>query len=231
MPYKKNPKIKYIFSDLDGTLALSRQQASDEILNIIGRIQHFVVVSGAAQEQILKQLPSIYVPLLSQNGNRCLSPEFFWSKKLPEVERQEALAYINKIIEKYNIYDNGDLIQDRGCQISFSLIGHNADQEKKNRFDEDGFIRHTILKENKHPASLVVTIGGTTNLDFCTKGCTKGANVLEYMNKKGWKKEECLYIGDKISKDGNDSSLKGICETIEVKSPLETLEILKLYAK
>lgn len=216
---------------MDGTLTESRQPASAEINAAMKELipaVDVIVVSGAAHTQVDKQIP-IKSGILAQNGNWCHAG-IYWQRMLTDNERWKAAVWIKNIIDTYKILNNGDLVEDRGGQISFSLVGHNALSELKASFDPDGFIRHKILKDFPLPEELSAAVGGTTNIDIFRVDCTKGWNVREYIRLRQWNSEECLYIGDRLMPGGNDESVIGACETVMVTGPLETLEILKLYA-
>lgn len=222
---------KHFFFDMDGTLTRSKSLMTAEMLDALGKLEgDIIIVSGATLEQIEKQVP---VPSykLSQNGNEAFTPvrALLWRKKLTVAEIAEIVSWVNKILLTMSVSPE-DLIQYRGAQISFSLVGHNAPREEKERFDPDGSRRKAILMEFPFLSdSVEVVIGGTTSFDFFHKGSNKGANVAKLIQRKGWDKDECVYFGDALYSGGNDESVVGVIDTVAVSSPEETLNKLKEY--
>ncbi len=154
---------------------------------------------------------------------------------LSEIEKAEILAHISKIkshfadlIERVRKVEEEKLIEDRGCQISFSFVGHDAPLADKMKFDPTGELRLKILKTIPLVSKIVgVKVGGTTNLDYNQFGKNKGFNILEWMKYFKWKTEDVLYIGDALFPGGNDDTVLGACDTLQVSGPDETLEAIK----
>jgi HAD superfamily hydrolase (TIGR01484 family) len=168
---------------------------------------------------------------MGQNGNACITPkgEVLWENKMNWLEKYEVFAYAYKIFSAklFPHKDKFDLLQDRGCQISYSFIGHHEDVSKKEKFDPDHKKRAMILKKYPFKSKTVeVKIAGTTCLDFFIKGSNKGSNIAALCKKMGWKKTECLYVGDALFAGGNDESVIGIIPTQEVRDPRDTENII-----
>ena len=230
--------MHHIFFDLDDTLTQSRSLMDSEMEKVlVDLVQIFdvTVVSGATVEQIKKQIPPKILDkcyILAQNGNFALHKDgkTIWAHKLSTIEKKVILFHIKTIAKKYNIIlgKNNDHVEDRGCQISFSLVGHHADLDLKKRFDPGGKRRAEILKAIPIESNTVdVKIGGTTCLDYFEKGKNKGSNVVEFIKKLGWKKEEALYVGDALYPGGNDEDVVGLIKTQTVKGPSDTLEFIR----
>lgn len=237
---KKEPK--HLFFDLDNTLTRSRSLITAEMAEALRKHlaagRDIVIVSGAVENQIFKQIGEEFrgkVYVLAQNGNKAVFKDgrSGWANVLSPKQKKEVLAHIEKIKNNFkdifkDVKDEKDLIQDRGCQISFSLIGHNEEIGKKEAFDPGGIKRAKILNEIPFVSDGVeVKIGGTTCLDYIEKGKHKGYNVSELVKTEGWNMEDCLYFGDALYKGGNDESVIGVCPTQAVKDPAETLYFLR----
>lgn len=235
-------KFKHLFFDLDNTLTRSRSPISSEMAEVLRSLlesgRNIVVVSGATEEQIFKQVGdgfrgNIYV--LAQNGNKASLKDgkAGWSNVLSLEQKKDVFDHIKKIQEKFkDIYDDvkdkDDLVQDRGCQISFSLIGHNEDLEKKEAFDPGGHRRRAFLEKVPFLSNTMeVKIGGTTCLDYIERGKNKGFNVAELVKREGWDIGDCIYFGDALFAGGNDESVIGVCATRAVQDPAETLKCLR----
>src|SRR3990167_7851367 len=202
---------KHFFIDMDGTLTESREDISYEMIKLIQylKLTHdIIVVSGAEKERMIKQLKGLNCILMAQSGNDTI----FWQDKLNNKEINEIYQHIDKIV-----CIEPDMLQNRGCQVSLSFTGHHANIEKKKMFDPDGIVRINILKEFPFISeTLEVRVAGTTCLDYTRKNGTKGKNIERLIKHLEWKKEDCVYFGDKLMKGGNDESVRGVIDCVEV---------------
>lgn len=225
---------KHFFFDLDNTLTESKCIISDDMVKAIKKLKgDIIVISGAEKKQIRKQIKPICslwrLYILAQSGSDCP----YWKVKLVKSQKKEVYNHLTKIKNFFpHYFENGDddLLQDRGCQLSFSFIGHNADLQKKKAFDRGGLFRKTVLKtipfESK---TLEVKVGGTTCLDYTNKNGTKGRNIDKFIDYKKWNKEECIYFGDALFEGGNDETVIGVIDTMEVSNPLDLINKLKKF--
>lgn len=217
---------KHLFFDLDGTICESRQVISYQMFERLSELKltyDIIVISGAERGRMLEQLNGLKVDyLMAQSGNETS----LWKRILSDNEKEKIFQHINKIA-----IIKPDMIDDRGCQITLSFIGHHANIESKKLFDPTGEKRIAILKETPFESEkLGCTIAGTTCLDYTRKDGTKGKNIERLINNLEWKKENCIYFGDKLGKGGNDESVIGIIECVEVANPTELMLRLNEYA-
>lgn len=212
----------HLFFDMDGTITESRQDISIEMFRKLAKLkQDIIVISGAEIERMKKQLSNLPVFYMAQSGNDTK----FWNDKLTDKELKEIYKHADKII-----YIKADMLQNRGCQVSLSLVGHNADMEIKKKFDPDGTLRVDLLKEFPFESeTLECRVAGTTCLDYTRKNGTKGKNIERLINYFKWKKEDCVYFGDKLMKGGNDESVVGVMDTVAVANPTDLLLKLSKY--
>lgn len=233
---------KYIFFDLDNTLTRSRSIITPSMSALLTRLSknhEVLVVSGADAKQIAHQVGTSLVGkywTMGQSGNACSNPKgvLLWENKMDWLQKYEVLNYAHHVFLKklFSFKNKLDLVQDRGCQISYSFIGHNEEVSKKEKFDSDKKKRTMVLKKFPFKSKTVeVKIGGTTCLDFYIKGNSKGKNIETLCKKMGWKKSECLYVGDALFKDGNDESVIGIIPTKAVRDPSDTEKVIEALLK
>jgi HAD superfamily hydrolase (TIGR01484 family) len=234
---------KHYFFDLDNTLTRSRTLASEDMQKQLDRLSKFsdvVIVSGAQLSQVIKQVPLDSISaILSQNGNVAIKNllnncSVVWEHRLSDEELREIFEHIEDVLITYQPllersgYNPQDTVENRGCQVAFSLLGHNADKYLKEQFDKGGSLRTKILKAVPfHSKTVEVRIGGTTCLDYFKKGYNKGFNVEQFIQYNGWNKEDCLYFGDALFSGGNDETVVGVIDCQEVKDEIETLELIK----
>ena len=148
---------KHIFFDLDNTLTRSRSKITPRMTRLLKKLSSkhdVIVVSGAEAKQIQFQLgPSLLRSyfIMGQNGNMCVTKagESLWERKMSWMQKLQVLTYADRIISKKLIrYKNIlDLVQDRGCQISYSIIGHGEEIDKKEKCDPKQELRLRILRK------------------------------------------------------------------------------------
>jgi HAD superfamily hydrolase (TIGR01484 family) len=220
----------HLFFDLDNTVTRSRTKITTALKEILTNTKYdVIVVSGATCTQIAYQMDDVPCYKLGQNGNHAINKNdnTLWEERLNEVEKVEIMKHIESLPRTWEVIDEKDLVQDRGCQISYSLLGHHEIIEKKEEFDPQSNVRKDLLE--KHPfqsETLEVKIGGTTCLDYTAKGKHKGYYVAKLIEKMNWNKDECIYFGDMLFPGGNDETVVGVIDTQAVKNPEDTLEIL-----
>ncbi len=230
-----NQQYDAVLFDMDGTLTRSKSEIAPEVfyaLVSLGRRVPVGIVSGATREQILAQIPHFEILpeayVLAQNGNdtQDVSGKKIWRNELTAEEKGKIREHVVRISNMTGSVVDDATYEDRGCQISYSFVGHNAPINDKERFDPDRHKRKKILASAPFEASgLMATIGGTTCLDYTRGDCTKGENVRRLMREYGW--QSVLYLGDALSEGGNDSTVIGVCQTREVSGPRETLSIIR----
>lgn len=229
---------KHFFFDMDMTLTESTQKISESMKKAMARFLNFgadvVVVSGARKEKMIEQLGATAeeCALLAQNGNHAesASGSALWTRELTWIQKYKILDLLYEVIDLSKV-DPLDLVQDRGCQISYSLIGHNADLDLKRKADPTQAHRKAIIESNAgmfkrlENVGVQCAIGGTTCIDFYTH--TKGMNVAEFIKERGWLPEECVYVGDALYPGGNDHTVVGVIDTVQVSGPVETENFIK----
>lgn len=214
----------HIFSDLDGTLCESKKELQFDMLQELGRLSkkyEIVLVSGAELSRMLIQAPLKYGVFMSQNGNEVYTNDkVLWKNDFKN--KDNVLEHIRKVSKELDVKVTDDMVDDRGSQISFSFIGHHAPLEVKKKFDPDRVIRAKLL--DKFPFNGAV-IGGTTCIDYIPH--TKGENIARYLKLKNINPDKCIYFGDAFMKYGNDATVKGVINTLEVANPEELMVQLK----
>jgi hypothetical protein len=172
---------------------------------------------------------------MPQNGNEAYEVYdlLMWRNELTWMQKKTVLDLISKILKDEGTTPENDLVEDRGCQISYSGTGHNAPPAEKRAYDPDGKWRRNVIENNwgwfreLEFAGLKYAIGGTTCIDFYTK--TKGENVERMIRKQGWSPSECVYVGDALFEGGNDATVVGVIETIRTTGPEQTAAIIKAF--
>jgi len=234
---------KHFFFDLDNTLTRSRSHISPEhatVLQKLASVADVIVVTGGRKSQIAKQLdPELagkyYV--LAQNGNEAAKKdgEELWMRRPSEEQKKAVTSLVHEMKTHLNlsVTNENDLLEDRGCSIAYSTIGHNEEISKKEAYDPDhtkrlGLLDHfrEEVEKLREEHGIEVRTGGTTCLDFFHAGKHKGYNVAEFIDTMQWAKEDCLYIGDALFPGGNDETVIGVIPTQSVDDYHETYAYL-----
>lgn len=233
---------KHIFFDLDNTLMLSRTEMAAEhreLFRLLCEKKDVVVVSGAQESQVRTQIPdSIGAAffVLGQTGNHAFGKDrtVLWQENFSDEQTAQTLAFIEVLKKDLRLQpkDPNDLVELRGSQISYSPIGHHEELSKKYAFDPDASLRRKLIEKHRGEVETLnrtgvdVVPGGTTCFDFFLHGKNKGFNVARLVEREGWDKAECVYVGDALFPGGNDETVIGVIPTHAVKNPGETFEFI-----
>lgn len=229
---------KHLFFDMDDTVTQSRGHIDQDMYDFFSTLPlDIIIVSGAATQQIRTQVGDLSLYRLGQNGNHAIHPSgtVLWEEKLSKDHATVVHAHIQSLQKLYTqeITDIQDLVEERGAQISYSLIGHHEDLEKKKACDPEQTVRKSLLA--RVPLShteIEVKIGGTTCFDYFQKGRNKGYNVRRLIDTQGWNADDCLYFGDALYPGGNDETVVGVIDTVAVRNHRHTFNLLiELFGK
>lgn len=244
---------KVIAFDLDDTLAVTKSPISDRMGEILAKLLEkydVCVISGGAFEQFKVQVVD---RLSSEMSPRLLNKLHLMPTcgtkyyRYNELSEKWELQYENSLTteQKTRIIDvlesgarelglweenpYGDIIEDRGSQVTFSALGQKAPAEAKYAWDPTGE-KKIKLRNFVAPKlmDLEVRAGGTTSIDVTMIGVDKayGMNKLTEEMKIG--KDEILFIGDKLQEGGNDYPVKAAgIDCIEVTRWEDTALVLE----
>lgn len=244
---------KAIVCDLDGTLAKSKSSLTPEMAEVLCKILHnyyLVVVSGGAYSQFQKQfLEGFSCPKeLLQNlslfptmGSTCFVYDLeadkwkqLYDERFADSEKKEIIDAIKKSIVECGIDVSspyGEIIEDRGSQITFSGRGQDAPIEVKVTWDHDQSKRRALVEKLKEKIpQYEISIGGTTSIDVTRKGVDKAYAIKKIKELLKIEDSDIIFIGDALFKGGNDSPVKktGV-DYIQAEGPEETIELLRQY--
>jgi phosphomannomutase len=223
---------KHLFFDLDDTLTLSKSRIENRLKELLAQSgKDVVVVSGQTSERITFQTDNLRTFKLGQNGNHAEDDRgaLLWNVVLTRDEKRDILMHIARMQEytDWHIKNVHDLIDDRGSQMSYSLVGHNEDVPYKKSFDPHSRKREELLSKVPFTSRDVeVKIGGTTTFDYFKRGYHKGFNVAKFIAHMGWDKHDAVYFGDKLTPGGNDETVIGVIDTVAVISHEDTYQKL-----
>lgn len=123
----------------------------------------------------------------------------------------------------------GEIIEDRGSQITLSALGQEAPLEAKASWDPDFTKRKKIkaILDTVIP-EFSVRLGGTTSIDVTNLGIDKGYGIRKLRDILGISLSEMLFVGDALFVGGNDYPAKeaGVA-SIQVRDPDETKRVIE----
>jgi HAD superfamily hydrolase (TIGR01484 family) len=238
---------KLVVFDLDGTLAESKSAIDAEmaqLLECLLRLAKVAVISGGAWDQFEKQLLAHLhhdeclknLSLLPTCGTRFYRYESSWvllyAEDFTEAERTKIVDSLRQTITSAGGNAQrvwGEVIEDRGSQITFSALGQVAPLEEKKKWDPD------FVKRKKMAAVLEtlipefsVHLGGATSIDVTQHGIDKAYGIRKLRDTLRIEIHEMIFIGDALFPGGNDYPAKEAgALSIEVKDPHETKRVIE----
>jgi len=234
-------KKLFVF-DLDGTLAPSKsaldKRTAAFLYDLLGIVK-VAVISGGAWAQFEKQLLSD-IPHDDRLANLSLLPtcgtKFFqyagdwkqvYSEDLTAEQREKIIDSVKNATEKAGFRAEkvwGEVIEDRGSQITFSALGQQAPLEEKEKWDADFSKRKKIaaILETLIP-EFSIRMGGATSIDVTKPGIDKAYGIRKLRDILHISLKEMVYIGDALFPGGNDypAEQAGVV-SIPVRGPSDT---------
>jgi HAD superfamily hydrolase (TIGR01484 family) len=233
---------KLIVYDLDGTLAESKSSLDSRMAGLLHDLLGVVkvaVISGGDWPQFEKQVLS-HLPHDERLANLSLLPtcgtKFFrysgeWKKLYSEDFTVDQKTKITESLKEAvasagfkaeNVW--GEVIEDRGSQITFSALGQQAPLEEKDKWDPD-YAKRKKIKSILDPLipEFSVHMGGATSIDITKPGIDKAYGIAKLRDVLGISIKQMVYIGDALFVGGNDypAEQAGVV-SIEVRGPNET---------
>jgi phosphomannomutase len=238
---------KLVIFDLDGTLAESKSVIDGEMAALLDALLGMVkvaIISGGAwpqfQTQVLANLSQdqglTNLSLLPtcgtkfyryQLGWRLLYSEDFDADQKDKIIRSLKLATDSSELKLEKVW--GDIIEDRGSQITFSALGQNAPLEEKRKWDPD-FGKRNKLKAvlEKLIPEFTVRLGGATSIDVTRQGIDKAYGIRKLRDRLSIPIDQMIFIGDALFPGGNDYPAKEAgALTIQVRDPHETKRVIE----
>ena len=236
---------KLIVFDLDGTLAESKSSLDAEMSRLLGDLLGIVkaaVISGGDWPQFEKQVLS-HLPHDANLANLSILPtcgtKFFryagdWKKIYSEdftaSEKEKIVGSLKKAVAQAGFQAKkvwGEVIEDRGSQITYSALGQQAPLEAKDKWDPD-FAKRKKIKAllDTYIPEFSVRMGGATSIDITKPGIDKAYGIRKLRDLLGISLKEMIYIGDALFEGGNDYPAEeaGVV-SIPVRDPRETKRV------
>ena len=238
---------KLIVFDLDGTLAKSKSALDPEMATLLHDLLDVVkvaVISGGDWPQFEKQLLShlshdqrlTNLSVLPTCGTKFFRYSGNWTKIYSEDftadEKKKIIDSLNKAFQAAGFKIKkvwGEMIEDRGSQITLSALGQQAPLAEKEKWDPD-FAKRKKVKAILDPLipGFSVRLGGATSIDVTKPGIDKAYGIRKLRDILGVSLKEMIYIGDALFPGGNDYPVEqaGVI-SIPVRGPEDTKRVIE----
>lgn len=241
--------------DLDGTLAESKSALPDRMgelmIQLLDRYQVCVISGGKFgqfEKQLLANLHATPIQLerlhiMPTCGTRYhtynLSTgdwDLNYAEDFTKEEKAKIVAALEEGIDELDLREKepwGDLIEDRGSQITFSALGQEAPVHAKEAWDPDSKKKHALrsVVAEKIPEFEVRT-GGSTSIDITKLGIDKAYGMRRLIELTEVPQEDILFVGDRLEEGGNDYPVKAMgIDSIAVTKWQDTALVVETLVK
>ena len=218
--------------DLDDTLAPSKSAISPRIaahLRALLRVVDVAIISGGNETQFRAQVIAqlgdasaaelARLHLLPTCGTRYLRHDgsdfsAIYAHDLSEDEKSAAMGALREEAERLDLWEAdpwGDILEDRGSQITFSALGQQAPGDAKHAWDPSGDKRLRLRDAvAARVPELEVRAGGSTSIDITRSGIDKAYGMTALAERTGIPLSDMLFYGDRLDEGGNDYPVRAL---------------------
>lgn len=212
--------------DLDDTLAPSKSAISPRIgellIHLAERVEVAIISGGQLlqfQTQVVDRLPATdaatldrlhLLPTCGTQYYRLTDAGIrtVYAHTLTDDEKQRALTAVEQEARRLGLWESqtwGDILEDRGSQITFSALGQSAPVETKTAWDPTGEKKNTLRDAvAARLPDLEVRSGGSTSVDITRRGIDKAYGMSRLAEQTGIPLGDMLFVGDRLDEHGND---------------------------
>ncbi|HYJ49925.1 MAG TPA: HAD-IIB family hydrolase [Microbacterium sp.] len=212
--------------DLDDTLAPSKSPIDPRIgallIALAQRVEVAIISGGQLEQfkvQVVDRLPDAsaetlsHLHLLPTCGTQYYRLErdgihTVYAHALTDDEKSRALHAVEGEARRLGLWEAetwGDILEDRGSQITFSALGQRAPLAAKTAWDPTGAKKNTLREAvAAQIPDLEVRSGGSTSVDITHRGIDKAYGMRQLAEQTGIPLDDMLFVGDRLDPDGND---------------------------
>lgn len=240
--------IRAVVFDLDDTLAPSKSTMDPSMSEALERLLERVdvcIISGGRFEQFEAQALRNFdasptalrrLHLMPTCGTRYYRWEgrgwvLQYAEDLTEDEKSRSITTLEEGAKELGLWSPGewgDIIEDRGSQITFSALGQQAPVDAKMAWDPDGSKKRALAAyASRRLPDLEVRGGGSTSIDITRKGIDKAYGITKLLHQLDATVDDLLFIGDRLDAGGNDYPVFAMgVPSVPVEGWHETLEVV-----
>ena len=226
-----NTTLRVVAFDLDDTLTVSKskidQHMADLLGELLGRLDVCIITGGTfeqIQAQVLQYLHApagrmAYLHIMPTCGTRY----YVWrngawcrlyAEDLTEDEKSRIISVLAEGAKDLGFWEQkpwGEIIEDRGSQITYSALGQEAPSDAKREWDPDGTKKRKLRDyAAERLPGLEVRVGGTTSVDVTRKGIDKAYGIKRLIEELNTSPDQLLFIGDRLREGGNDYPVRAL---------------------
>ena len=212
--------------DLDDTLAPSKSPIDPRIgellLALAERVEVAIISGGQLAQftaQVVDRLPHAsadtrarlhLLPTCGTQYYRLSEDDIVtvYKRSLTDDQKTRALAAVEGEARRLGLWESetwGDILEDRGSQITFSALGQQAPVAAKSAWDPTGEKKNTLRAAVAGLLpDLEVRSGGSTSVDITEQGIDKAYGMRRLSEQTGIALDDMLFVGDRLDPDGND---------------------------
>lgn len=212
--------------DLDDTLAASKSaiepRIAAQLRALLARVEVAIISGGNEQQfrsQVIENLTGATAAelgrlhLLPTCGTRYLRHDgtaftTVYAHDLSEEEKSAALLALREEAERLDLWEQnpwGEILEDRGSQITFSALGQKAPSDAKHAWDPSGEKRLALRDAvAARLPGMEVRAGGSTSIDITRVGIDKAYGMRSLTEHTGIALSDMLFYGDRLDEGGND---------------------------
>jgi phosphomannomutase len=239
--------------DLDDTLTVSKSKIDPRMARLLEQLLarlDVCIISGGKFEQFETQVLR-YLNAPADHLSRlhimptCGTRYYTWqdndwhmvyAEDLRESEKARVTETLTDGAQKLGFWESqtwGDIIEDRGSQITYSALGQAAPVEAKYAWDPDGSKKRKL---RDHAAAILtdleVRVGGSTSVDVTRKGIDKAYGIRKLLDRLDITADQVLFIGDRLQEGGNDYPVIAVgVRWVEVTSWPDTADYIENFLK
>ncbi|WP_426320965.1 HAD-IIB family hydrolase [Microbacterium sp. E-13] len=212
--------------DLDDTLAPSKSQIDPRVgellIDLAERVEVAIISGGQLGQfttQVVDRLPHAsadtrarlhLLPTCGTQYYRLSEDDVVtvYKRSLTDDQKSRALAAVEGEARRLGLWASetwGDILEDRGSQITFSALGQQAPVPVKTAWDPTGEKKNSLRAAVAALLpDLEVRSGGSTSVDITERGIDKAYGMRQLAEQTGISLDDMLFVGDRLDPDGND---------------------------
>ena len=220
------PALRLVAFDLDDTLAPSKSAIDpligDLLVALAERVEVAIISGGQLAQftsQVVDRLPEAsgealaHLHLLPTCGTQYYrigddGVTTVYARSLTDDQKARALAAVEEEARRLGVWESdtwGDILEDRGSQITFSALGQSAPVDAKSAWDPTGAKKNALRDAvAARIPDLEVRSGGSTSVDITERGIDKAYGMRQLSEQTGIALDEMLFVGDRLDEHGND---------------------------
>jgi len=240
-------RMRLIGFDLDNTLANSKKPMSAAMAHRFSELTRRIdvaVITGGRYELVVSQILDVLEPhadlrrlhLMPTSGTcyrrwRAGNWDKVFGHDLDDDQRARARESLERRAREQGVWFDrvwGERIEDRGSQITLSVLGQHAPLEAKQAFDPTNEVKARLVEAVAADLpDLKVHAGGYTSIDVAERGIDKAFAVRELARHLGIDVEHIAFVGDRMQPGGNDyPAAQAGAMGIAVANPSDTLRLV-----